>query len=83
MFGDEKSLISDMGDKVGMAPRAISHLFQNLGSKTIDPIVEQQDDHQENIKISETDTEIGDIEQTNSVFISILQIYNETLSDLL
>ena len=44
MFGDEKSLISEMGDKVGMAPRAISHLFKNLGNKTSDQIVENEDE---------------------------------------
>ena len=33
MFGDEKSLKFDQGEKVGMAPRAISYLFQNLISK--------------------------------------------------
>jgi hypothetical protein len=71
MFGDDKHMNAEIGEKAGMAPRVIMHLFNELGKLNLN---EQEEEKAEELDgdLSESDTLIGDIEQSNSVFVSIL-----------
>ena len=64
------------GDKNdGLASRALAHLFDSNNTQVPQPEDFENDD------FSDTDTIISDLE--SSIFVSICQIYNETISDLL
>lgn len=83
MFGDQHDEV-----QAGLAPRCVNDIFASLHGEQeeeikqadlVDPSQAEADDG----NVSDSDTQVGDIEQTSQVFLSILQIYNEVVTDLL
>ena len=88
MQGDEKNTLDR--EKGGMIPRAVIDIFDELGKNEF--VDGDDDDEQGNIDIEAGDdscddddsaTVISEVLEETQVFVSIYQIYNENVNDLL
>jgi hypothetical protein len=85
MMGDEKDPFH--ATKSGMIPRAINAIFSHssAGEPSLGETAEEAKiEDMEGCDSDETEnTDFSEIELADSVFLSVLQIYNENVSDLL
>ena len=82
MQGDERDNLS--WEKTGMIQRAVVQIFAELAkARPAGQGDEDMDAADSDDAASDADTQLAEVEQSTQVFVSIYQIYNENINDLL